>query len=481
MRRITLVVALALLGPALSGCLGSIDNTVDDSNLELGSNGSDDGQETVLRVFVQRMDAGDYGSASTTVAEPAAQPAKGAEVTLDAPEGHVDLASQDPVPVGTAKVDPGQYDSVAFTLTDVHGTHDGSEYEIPDLGLRVDVDAGVPVDEGSTTTVIVGADLSAAGDPATGFDPAFPLLGARQDGTPVDLSGNGTGSTGEPPVARAEVFNGTGVKIYESNFEAPGGETEAVNKRETVTWTARPSDDPDGSVASYEWSFSDGASATGTTVKHAFETGGIHSATLQVTDDRGNTDTLDLEIPVRYLVSEDGEDLFDGNASGSFAAGGDELAPGEAQENTREEHTFEVPSIKRTSSSESDGSGESGNDTDASGPDDGTYPGTSIPIHGGGHGAGDVEDPDSVRRLAAATFDLTWSGQEDAYTLQVSRDGEVLAEKSGDTGNLSIELNQLDGHYLDGGNYTAQVQYDQGVEGSYELDVTGTYIPIPTK
>lgn len=476
-RSSAMLAGLLLLAPALSGCLGVLDEGGD--ALDLSSDGPS-GDEGRLRVFVQGVDAGSYGSASSSVADAVAvaAPADGSNVSLEAVDGHVELASQDPVRVAAGDVEPGTYGSLAFTLTDVHGTYDGDSYEIADLDLRVEADADVPLEAGSTTTVIVGVDLAATGSPGTGFDPGIRVLGARLDGEALDVGE--AGPTGEPPVARAEIFNGTGVKIYESDFEAPGGETEAVAKHEEITFTARPSEDPDGTVTARSWSFSDGATDRGKTVTHAFATGGIHEATLTVADDQGNEDSVTFQIPVRYLVAEDGEDLYQGDASGSFTAGGDALVTGPAQEETRSSHTFEIPEIERSSSDSSDGSGDDGADRNASGlAGDGTR--WSVPVHGGGHGAGGVDDPDNARRLAAATFQLDWSGEGDAYTLQVQRDGEVLAQDSGDAGNVTLDLQQIDGWYMDGGNYTVEVRYDQGIDGSYELEVTGTYIPIPTE
>ncbi|MEA2090146.1 MAG: PKD domain-containing protein, partial [Thermoproteota archaeon] len=56
---------------------------------------------------------------------------------------------------------------------------------------------------------------------------------------------------------------------------------------ETVTFDASASYDPDGTIISYEWDFSDGGHATGKIVTHEFSTAGDFSVTLNVTDNDG--------------------------------------------------------------------------------------------------------------------------------------------------------------------------------------------------
>jgi len=54
-----------------------------------------------------------------------------------------------------------------------------------------------------------------------------------------------------------------------------------------VTFDSVGSADLDGTIATYEWAFGNGASATGPTVTHRYTTPGTYLATLSVTDDRG--------------------------------------------------------------------------------------------------------------------------------------------------------------------------------------------------
>lgn len=54
-----------------------------------------------------------------------------------------------------------------------------------------------------------------------------------------------------------------------------------------VNFHGNASADPDGKITSYSWSFGDGSSASGSVVKHIYNTVGTYKATLHVTDDKG--------------------------------------------------------------------------------------------------------------------------------------------------------------------------------------------------
>ncbi|WP_135820537.1 PKD domain-containing protein [Halostella litorea] len=75
---------------------------------------------------------------------------------------------------------------------------------------------------------------------------------------------------------------------------------------ETVQFDAGGSEDPDGSIASYEWDFTGDGSfdVTGRTVDHRFTDDVDYDVTLRVTDDAGNQDTTTRTVPVSGANSQ---------------------------------------------------------------------------------------------------------------------------------------------------------------------------------
>lgn len=66
-----------------------------------------------------------------------------------------------------------------------------------------------------------------------------------------------------------------------------------------VTFDASQSYDTNGQIEGYEWSFGDGATATGQRVSHTFADAGSYQVTLSVTDSEGNNDTSTVSYDVR--------------------------------------------------------------------------------------------------------------------------------------------------------------------------------------
>ena len=118
-------------------------------------------------------------------------------------------------------------------------------------------------------------------------------------------------------VARLTVLGGLAVVLAACGGGGGGGDSGGggtTNRSPNASFTATPasgtapltvafdgsaSADPDGSIASYAWTFGDGSTATGATASHAYVTGGSFTATLQVTDNRGAVDTATRQITVQ--------------------------------------------------------------------------------------------------------------------------------------------------------------------------------------
>src|SRR5439155_19864341 len=56
----------------------------------------------------------------------------------------------------------------------------------------------------------------------------------------------------------------------------------------TCTFTSTSSD-PDGTIASYSWTFGDGGTSTAQNPSHPYAAGGSYTVTLTVTDNQGAT------------------------------------------------------------------------------------------------------------------------------------------------------------------------------------------------
>jgi DNA/RNA endonuclease G (NUC1) len=90
----------------------------------------------------------------------------------------------------------------------------------------------------------------------------------------------------------------SGTKPPFANLSAPATWTEGT----AVAMSAAGSVDYNGSIASYQWTFGDGTTATGTNVSHVFANDGTFSVRLVVTDNDGLTDETTTTVAVANVA-----------------------------------------------------------------------------------------------------------------------------------------------------------------------------------
>ena len=77
-----------------------------------------------------------------------------------------------------------------------------------------------------------------------------------------------------------------------------------------AAFDASGSTDPDGSVASYSWSFGDGKTGTGKTPSHTYGAAGVYQVKLTVTDNQGATGSITTPVTVAAAPNQPPTSLF---------------------------------------------------------------------------------------------------------------------------------------------------------------------------
>ncbi|WP_449407513.1 PKD domain-containing protein [Microbacterium maritypicum] len=167
---------------------------------------------------------------------------------------------------------------------------------------------------GSVNQAPTAAFSSIPTDLAVAFDAS---TSADSDGSIASYAwdfGDGTTSTDGPTAAHTYTTGGTyqvkltvkddrgatdsltqAVTVRAANV-LPTAAFDATTTHMNVAVDASASADTDGTIATYSWSFGDGAVATGKTASHAYTTPGTYTVTLTVTDDRGGSATTSTQV-----------------------------------------------------------------------------------------------------------------------------------------------------------------------------------------
>jgi PKD repeat protein len=244
--------------------------------------------------------------------------------------GILDIRS---IPSGAAIYLDGQY--AGYTARTLFATQGFHQLAIAKSGYRT-WQSAIFVIGGSTRTInanlVATAPANQPPTPAFTFSPSNPGVGSWiqfDASASFDIDGTistyawtfgdgstGTGSTVWHRFTSAGTYN---VKLtVTDNKGASANVTEPVqvgptNQQPVAAFTADPttttpggwiqlnassSFDPDGSIATYAWSFGDGTSSTGAVVWHRFTNAGTYLVTLTVTDNEGAQDAHSQSILV---------------------------------------------------------------------------------------------------------------------------------------------------------------------------------------
>jgi hypothetical protein len=137
------------------------------------------------------------------------------------------------------------------------------------------------------------ADPHFVNAPASPADPAADYR-LRFDSPVIDHGTSSFGNLGPDLDGNSRnVGAGPDIGAYEYQHRPPAVTAAASPSPQfvgtPVTFEANGSDPDHGDTLTYQWTFDDGATATGASVQHAFATPGVHTATVTVTDPTSQT------------------------------------------------------------------------------------------------------------------------------------------------------------------------------------------------
>jgi len=198
-----------------------------------------------------------------------------------------------------------------------YGPNDGEYRFMPSAAMNLAGDIGVGFLISSTDTYVsTAATGQSAAASGTGFFDAQEVICSHGTGVQLNTGRSGDySSTSVDPTADTfwhtnEVFVQTGSFQWATFVcEFSVGEGGPVNQPPNASFTYSCTDlgctfdgtgssDSDGSIVGYDWTFGDGATATGSTTNHTYDASGTYTVTLTVTDDGGATGSDSQSVTV---------------------------------------------------------------------------------------------------------------------------------------------------------------------------------------
>ena len=133
---------------------------------------------------------------------------------------------------------------------------------------------------------------------------------------------SGTATNGPVAVSFDDFSVTTGAPVVPPANQAPTAAFTSSTSGLTATVDGSTSTDPDGTIASYAWSFGDGTTGTGSTTTHAYTAAGTYTVGLTVTDDKGatNSRTASVTVTAPPAPGAFALDEFERTATGAWGA-----------------------------------------------------------------------------------------------------------------------------------------------------------------
>jgi len=204
--------------------------------------------------------------------------------------------------VGAAELAVALGDDGVAEITDVSVLNNpgSTDNSITGGGAAADVKYAFADSDDAGEVAIVEVTVEALAEGSTAID----VASNNQTGNLVVYDENGAGYTLDSVGSATLTVEAAQPPANQDPSAAFGASPTDPETGEQVNFDASSSSDADGSLVSYEWSFGDGATATGATPAHSYDSPGQYDVTLTVTDDAGATAQTTQTISVSEVPNQ---------------------------------------------------------------------------------------------------------------------------------------------------------------------------------